>query len=157
MRLHFLFSILILCVIISAVSAQSSREINKTIPLKADGRLVIDTYKGSITITTHDKPQVEVNVKIESDDSDTWDTGRDVENTEIRIDGGEDEDEARPLGLGQEAAETEDDPPLVLSQDLDRIQDVKDDESDDDDGIRDHDALLIRLCRLLFSVLRGLR
>ena len=34
---------------------------------------------------------MEVNVKIESDDSDTWDTGRDVENTEIRIDGGEDE------------------------------------------------------------------
>jgi hypothetical protein len=76
---------------ISAALSQSSREINKIIPLKSDGRLIVDTYKGSITITTHDKPQVEVNVKIESDDSDSWDAARDVENTEIEINGREDE------------------------------------------------------------------
>jgi len=71
--------------------------------------------------------------------------GRDVHRDEPQadfhdaVDRGEDEDEARPLGLGQEAAETEDDPPLVLSQDLDRVQDIKNDEPDDDDRISDHD------------------
>jgi hypothetical protein len=91
MRAFYFSSILILCVIISTASSQSSREINKIIPLKSDGHLVIDTYKGTITITTHDKPQVEVNVKIESDDSDSWDSTRDIDDTEIQITGREDE------------------------------------------------------------------
>jgi hypothetical protein len=91
MRLFYFSLFLMLCVIISTASSQSSREINKIIPLKSDGCLVIDTYKGSITIITHDKPQAEVNVKIESDDSDSWDAARDVENTEIQINGSEDE------------------------------------------------------------------
>jgi hypothetical protein len=50
-----------------------------------DGHLVIDTYKGSITVTTSDKPQVEISVKIESDDSDSRDAARDVEDTEIEM------------------------------------------------------------------------
>jgi hypothetical protein len=91
MRLSYFSSIIILCVIISTASSQSSREINKIIPLKSNGRLIIDTYKGSITITTHDKPLVEVNVKIESDDSDSWDAAKDVEDTEIQINDREDE------------------------------------------------------------------
>jgi hypothetical protein len=65
--------------------SQSSREINKTISLKLDGRLSIDTYKGTITITTHDKPIVEVNVKIEADDQDSHFTSQDVEDTEIEF------------------------------------------------------------------------
>jgi hypothetical protein len=52
-----------------------------------DGHLVIDTYKGSITVTTNDKPQVEVYVKIESDDADSRDAERDVADTEIEIHG----------------------------------------------------------------------
>lgn len=91
MRLYYFYSVLILCVFISSASSQASREVNKIIPLKSDGRLVIDTYKGSITITAHEKPQVEVNVKIEADDSDSWDAAKDVEDTEIQINSGEDE------------------------------------------------------------------
>ena len=55
-----LFITILLSVFISTAISQSSREITKTIPLKSDGLLIIDTYKGSITVTTNDKPQVEV-------------------------------------------------------------------------------------------------
>jgi hypothetical protein len=80
-----LFLTILLSVFISTAISQASREISKTIPLKSNGRLVIDTYKGSITITTQDKPQVEVYVKIESDDADSHDAARDVEDTEIEF------------------------------------------------------------------------
>jgi hypothetical protein len=91
MKLSYFSLILFLCAIACVALSQSSREINKIVSLKSNGRIVIDTYKGSITITTHDKPQVEVNVKIESDDSDFRDDARDVDDTEVRIDGSEDE------------------------------------------------------------------
>ncbi len=91
MKLSYFSLFILLCISFSAALPQSSREINKTVNLKPDGKLVIDTYKGSITITTHDKPQVEVNVKIEADDSDSRDNAEDVDDTEVRIDGSEDE------------------------------------------------------------------
>jgi hypothetical protein len=86
-----LFITILLSVFISTAISQSSREINKTIPLKLDGHLVIDTYEGSITVTTYDKPQVEVYVKIESDDPDSRDAARDVEDTEIEFHGSSNE------------------------------------------------------------------
>jgi hypothetical protein len=81
----FFFVTIFLSVFFTAAISQASREINKTFPLKANGHLVIDTYKGTITVTTHDKPQVEVYVKIESDDADSRDAAQDVEDTEIEI------------------------------------------------------------------------
>jgi hypothetical protein len=95
MKLSYFIFVLILCAFIfSSALSQSSREIHKIMPLNSDGRLVIDTYKGSITITTHEKPEVEVNVKIESDDSDSRDADKDVEDTEIQI-----EDEGNEITL----------------------------------------------------------
>ena len=82
-----LFITIFLVIIVSTALSQSPREINKTIPLKLDGHLVIDTYKGSITVTTNDKPQVEVYVKIESDDRDSRDAERDIADTEIEFHG----------------------------------------------------------------------
>lgn len=84
MRLS-LFITIFLSVIVSTAMSQSFREITKTCPLKSDGHLVIDTYKGSITVTTYDKPQIEIYVKIESDDADSRDAERDIEDTEIDI------------------------------------------------------------------------
>ena len=91
MRLSYYLSVILLCVFISSASSQATREIHKIVPLKSDGCLVIDTHKGSITITTHDKPEVDMSVKIESDDSDSHNANRDVEDTEIQIDGDESE------------------------------------------------------------------
>lgn len=84
MRLH-LFILFLLSVCFSTAISRSFREITKTLPLKSDGRLVIDTYKGTVTVTTHDKPQVEIHVKIESEDTDPRDAARDIEDTEIDI------------------------------------------------------------------------
>lgn len=84
MRTSLLITIL-LSVIFSFAISQSFREITKTYPLKSDGHLIIDTYKGSITVTTHEKPQVEIKVKIESDNTDSRDATRDIEDTEIDI------------------------------------------------------------------------
>jgi hypothetical protein len=86
MRLSLFITILFVTIFSTAIS-QPSREITKTIPLKSDGRLIIDTYKGTISVTTHDKPQVEIYVKIESEDTDPQDAARDIEDTEIDIRG----------------------------------------------------------------------
>src|SRR5439155_16965212 len=48
------------------------------------------------------------------------------------VDGPGDEDESGPLGLGQKLPEAEDDPPLVLVEDLHREKDPEDDDENDD-------------------------
>jgi len=66
-------------------AADDTREIRKTVSLSAQGRVVIDTYKGSISVTTWDKPQVEMVVRIEPDGWGASDREL-VRNTEIEID-----------------------------------------------------------------------
>ena len=85
---RFLFVLLSAAVLTLSTLAQEIREISKTVPLNSDGRLTIDTYKGSITITTWDKKEVEIYAKIEPDEQ-LWsdDEEEDVKNTEIRISG----------------------------------------------------------------------
>lgn len=76
-----------LLLIVPFAYAQDSREITKTVPLKADGEVTIDTYKGSIKITTWDKPQVEIHAVIEADDNfDTKYSEEKVRDTDVRID-----------------------------------------------------------------------
>ncbi len=67
---------------------QESREVRKTVPLNADGRVTIDTYKGSITVTTWEKAEVEIYAKIEADEEFmSRRAGEEkVRDTEIRID-----------------------------------------------------------------------
>ena len=67
--------------------AQESREVSKTVSLKPDGHVFVDTYKGSITVIVWEKPSVEIHAKIESDDSfsDKYSEER-VRETEISID-----------------------------------------------------------------------
>ena len=49
-------------------TAQDSREIFETIDLDRDGRVMIDTYKGSIDVTTWDREEVEIEAKIVADE-----------------------------------------------------------------------------------------
>ena len=67
--------------------AAASKEAHRTLPLAADGRLAISTYKGSITVTCWDKPEVEISARIEPDGFHS-DDDRKVTETEVRIDGG---------------------------------------------------------------------
>jgi hypothetical protein len=50
-----------------AAASDDVREIRKTFSLSPQGRIAIDTYKGTIHVSTWDKPQVELEVRIESD------------------------------------------------------------------------------------------
>lgn len=65
---------------------QKSREVRKSGPLASDGRVFIDTYKGSITVRSWDKPEIEILARIEPDDYDRYAEEK-VRDTEIRIDG----------------------------------------------------------------------
>jgi hypothetical protein len=65
--------------------AQDSREVRKSGEFSPNGRLSIDTYKGSIRVITWAKPEIEIVARIEADG---WDrhSREKVEDTEIRID-----------------------------------------------------------------------
>jgi hypothetical protein len=52
-----------------------------TVPLEADGRVSVDTYKGSITIDTWDRDEVQYAVRVEPDGDPEL-----VPDTEVRID-----------------------------------------------------------------------
>jgi len=67
-----------------ASAAQAGREIRKTLPLAADGVVSIETFKGNVTITAWDTPQVEVVARIEPDGASPNDAEK-VQNTDVRI------------------------------------------------------------------------
>ncbi len=69
---------------VTSLICQESREINKSFSLNKDGRLTIDTYKGSINIETWEKEKVQVEVKIEADGWDKYDEEK-VKYTEINF------------------------------------------------------------------------
>lgn len=46
-----------------------ARDVSKTLPLAGDGRVTVDTYKGSIRITPWDRAEVAVEARITPDDS----------------------------------------------------------------------------------------
>jgi putative adhesin len=76
----------------SALAAAAPvKNVHKTVPLAADGRLEISTYKGSIDVTTWDRPEAEITARVEPDSSsdDSADlAARKVDETRIEIDGG---------------------------------------------------------------------
>lgn len=64
-----------------------SKVVEKTLPLAADGRLVLDTYKGHVEITAWDREEVAVHAVVTPDG--TCDTAADlVAKTQVRIEGG---------------------------------------------------------------------
>jgi hypothetical protein len=76
-------AILFFCTNIS--SAQRTKQIKQTVDLTPDGRVSIETYKGSITVTTWDKPQVDIVAVVEPDGENRHNEEY-VRETEIRID-----------------------------------------------------------------------
>jgi DUF4097 and DUF4098 domain-containing protein YvlB len=70
----------------AAAQASDVKEVHKTIALAKDGNLRIKTFKGSIAITTWDRPEVKVDARIEPDGDDR-DSREKVQWTEVRISG----------------------------------------------------------------------
>jgi hypothetical protein len=73
----------------AAVTAQAAdtKEVHRTLSLDRDGRVSIDTYKGTVTVTTWEKPEVRVDALIEPDGDDR-ESREKVQWTEVRISGG---------------------------------------------------------------------
>jgi hypothetical protein len=63
--------------------------------------------------------------------------GRNIERVSLEadladgVDGPEDQDEARPLGLTQDASEAEDDTALILIEDFDAAKEIQDNQTDE--------------------------
>ncbi len=51
-----------------AAAAQSVKTMRETLPLDARGTVAIDSYKGSITVTTWDRNEIEIDVRIVADE-----------------------------------------------------------------------------------------
>jgi len=80
-----LSALLILCAGAASLSlGQTVREIRKTLPLGSEGKVSIETFKGSVTITAWDSPQVEILARIEPDGSSAKDT-ENVQAADVRI------------------------------------------------------------------------
>ncbi len=65
---------------VRTAEAQQTKEFFETVNLQGDGRVVIDTYKGSIDVTTWDKNSIEIDAVIEADKDKHL-----VEYTEVRV------------------------------------------------------------------------
>lgn len=77
----------VLLLSLTAVAAGAfgqSREVRRTFDLDRDGRVIIDTFKGSIDVQTWDQPRVEIVAKIEADPQGDDQEDR-VERTKVRI------------------------------------------------------------------------
>ncbi len=79
--------ILTLLAVTAAAQTSDVKEVHKTIALAKDGSLRIKTFKGSMSVTTWDRPEVKVDARIEPDGDDR--AGREkVQWTEVRFSGG---------------------------------------------------------------------
>jgi hypothetical protein len=54
---------------VPALGALPSRDVSKTLPLAAGESVRVDTYKGSVKVTTWDRAEVAVEARVEADDS----------------------------------------------------------------------------------------
>ena len=68
----------------AAAAAGATKEVSRTIPLAADGTLTIDTYKGSVTLSTWDRSEVSLKARIEPD-GDCATSDEDVQRTEVEV------------------------------------------------------------------------
>jgi len=72
------------------VQAADTKEVHRTVALDKTGRVSIETYKGSVNVSTWDRPEVKIDAVIEPDWSDAdrdSDQREKVAATEIRISG----------------------------------------------------------------------
>ncbi len=66
--------------------AADTKEFHQTIPLDRDGRVSVETFKGSVDVKTWDRPEVRIDARIEAD-GDHRDQAEKVRLTEIRVAG----------------------------------------------------------------------
>ena len=72
-----------------ALASPPSKEVHKTLPLSADGRVAVSTYKGSVTVAAWDRAEVDVRARVEADEGCGSEATKRkwVDQTEVRIEG----------------------------------------------------------------------
>jgi hypothetical protein len=78
-------------ILAASASAQDTREIRQELPLAAGGRVIIETYKGSVTVTGWDQPRVAIEATIAPDGTEDRSQPEKVRLTEVRIESSGDE------------------------------------------------------------------
>lgn len=78
--------VLLLAAALSVAAADAVKEVRKTLPLEPNGRVVIDTYKGTIEVSAWDQKQVEIYARVEADQGLLGHDRECVDRTEVRID-----------------------------------------------------------------------
>jgi hypothetical protein len=80
------FSVLaLLCASVILALGQETKEVQKSGPFNQNGRLYVDTYKGSIDILPWDKSEIDIHATVEADEDGRY-SREQVQDTEIRID-----------------------------------------------------------------------
>ncbi len=72
---------------LAAGAAEPSKEVRKTLPLPEGGRVAVDTYKGSVTVTAEERPDVHVEARVTPDTTCGSDKAQAewVEQTDVKI------------------------------------------------------------------------
>ena len=69
----------------AAISAADYKDVDRTLPLPANGFLEIETHKGSLHVTTWDRQDVEIHARIEAEPGTLMDRRR-FDGTDVHID-----------------------------------------------------------------------
>src|SRR5947207_2846247 len=69
----------------STILAADSRDVNKTVPLNPTGSVTIENHKGSIRVSTWDRPEVDIQARIQFEAGAKFDRRR-LDDTQILID-----------------------------------------------------------------------
>lgn len=80
-------SLAVLLAAAAVAQGSDTKEVHRTLAIDRDGRVSIKTYKGSVTVTTWDKPEIRVDALVEPDGDDR-ESREKVRWTEVRISGG---------------------------------------------------------------------
>lgn len=75
---------LVLGMSVLAPMAMADRTVHQTLPLEANGRVTLGAHNGTVTVTTWNQPNVDINARIEQG---TFGDASDVEKTKIDITG----------------------------------------------------------------------
>jgi hypothetical protein len=68
----------------AAAQAADTKEVHRTVALDRDGRVAVNTYKGTVTVTTWDRPEIRLDATIEPDGDDR-ESREKVQWTEVQV------------------------------------------------------------------------
>ncbi|MGZ7033535.1 MAG: hypothetical protein ACXVIJ_16350, partial [Thermoanaerobaculia bacterium] len=77
-------TLVLLLLAIAPMTMAAERRIHKLMPLDANGRVLIGTHNGSITVTTWNQPNVDIDAQIVPAE---WSDDEDVQRTDVKITG----------------------------------------------------------------------